>query len=438
MIERLSLLGHYARARREAVRWHDRAALERWQERYVRRHLARVAERSPFFRELAREHGIGGWRTWPTTDKAVMMERFDDWNTAGVKRDDAWSLAVEAERSRDFTRTLDGITVGLSSGTSGSRGLFLASPAERRRWAGMLLARVLRGTLLHEHRAALFLRADSPLYQTVGSRRFRFEFFDLMRPIEEEWPRLVELRPTVLAAPPAVLAALAAQPGAARLLQPPAILLSVADVLDADDRARIEAGFGHPVGQIYQATEGFLAATCAHGSLHWNEDAVVIQREWLDEARTRYVPVVTDFRRLTQPIVRYRLDDVIVEAGDGTPAPPCPCGSLFATLGAIEGRCDDALRLPGSNGGGEVLVFPDFVRRAVVMGLPAGVDYTVRQTAPDRWDVALSQSVPLEAVRREIARLATRLGARPPTVEAAAWTPSPPHTKRRRVRREIA
>lgn len=452
MIDRLALLGHYARARWEAVRWHDRTALQRWQEARVRRHLARVALLAPFFRDLAGKHGIDGWRAWPTTDKAVMMERFADWNTAGVQLDEAWELAVEAERSRDFTRTLGGIAVGLSSGTSGSRGLFLASRAERRRWAGMLLARVLRGTLLREHRAALFLRADSPLYQTVGSRRFRFEFFDLMDPVEEAWPRLLDLRPTVLAAPPAVLAALATRPRAATLLAPPAILLSVADVLDADQRAAIEAGFGRPVGQIYQATEGFLAATCAHGTLHWNEDAVVIQREWLDEGRTRYVPVVTDFRRLTQPIVRYRLDDVIVEPGfrdgevrvatddgaDGFVGPrPCPCGSIFATLGAIEGRCDDALRLPAAHGGPDVLVFPDFVRRAVVMGLPPGIDYTVRQTARARWEVALSGRAPLGPVRDEIAALARRLGARTPEVEPAAWIPSPLHAKRRRVRREV-
>lgn len=35
-----------------------------------------------------------------------------------------------------------------------------------------------------------------------------------------------------------------------------------------------------------------------------------IEKEWLDE--TRFVPIITDLMRTSQPIVRYRLDDVLV------------------------------------------------------------------------------------------------------------------------------
>jgi hypothetical protein len=42
----------------------------------------------------------------------------------------------------------DALTVGLSSGTSGNRGVFLVSRAERLRWAGILLGRALPGHLL--------------------------------------------------------------------------------------------------------------------------------------------------------------------------------------------------------------------------------------------------------------------------------------------------
>lgn len=430
MSARLGILWQYLLARGRFARWRDRPALETWQESMTLRHLARVAEKSPHFGRLAREHGIARWRQWPLTGKAGMMQHFDDWNTAGIRLEDAWKLALTAERTRDFSATLHGITVGLSSGTSGSRGVFLASAAERRLWAGTLLARVLRGTLRHRHRAALFLRADSPLYQTLGARRFRFEFFDLLLPLEEQWPRLRALRPTILAAPPSVLARLASHPDAAALLAPPGILLSVADVLDATDLARIEDGFRTAPGQIYQATEGFLAATCPHGRLHWNEDAVIIEKQWLDAGRTRYAPVITDFRRLTQPIIRYRLDDVIV-ADDGA---PCRCGSVFGTLGAIEGRCDDALVLPKAHGPGEVTVFPDFVRRAIILSVPPGVDYAVVQTASAEWTLALSRECPLEPVQREVEQLCRQLGARPPVLRRVPWVAPPLTEKRRRVR----
>ena len=421
---------HYWQARRRFSCWRDRAALEAWQEQQVRRHLVRVAAKSPYYAERLAAHGLEDWRQWPMAGKAEMMSHFDQWNTAGVRLEDAWELALKAERTRDFSATLNGITVGLSSGTSGSRGIFVAGALERRLWAGTLLARVLRGTLLREHRAALFLRADSPLYRTVGSRRFRFAFFDLLQPLEELWPRLQAFRPTVLAAPPGVLSRLAQHAGVAELLAPPAILLSVADVLEESDRENIESAFQCTVGQIYQATEGFLAATCPHGRLHWNEDAVVIQKEWLDAARTRYAPIITDFRRFTQPVIRYRLDDVIVDD-----ASPCHCGSVFATLGSIEGRCDDVLHLPKADGSGEVTVFPDFVRRAVVLAVPAGVDYSVVQMSPDHWDVSFSENCALEPVRHEVEELCHRLGARTPSLQVVPWSSSPPHMKRRRVRR---
>lgn len=32
------------------------------------------------------------------------------------------------------------------------------------------------------------------------------------------------------------------------------------------------------VGEVYQATEGFLAASCAHGTLHLNEEFCISNR----------------------------------------------------------------------------------------------------------------------------------------------------------------
>ena len=430
MIERLGILWHYVMARRAFTHWSDRSKLVAWQERRARHHLERVAARSPYFGNLKHRLGIDQWRAWPMTNKAEMMSHFDDWNTVGIRMDDAFRLASEAERTRNFTPTLKGITVGLSSGTSGTRGLFLASAAERRLWAGTLLARVLHDTLLHEHRAALFLRADSPLYQTIGSKRFRFEFFDLMQPIEEQWDRLQALHPTILAAPPSVLTRLADHPDAHRLLASPGILLSVADVLEESDHERIKDGFQTSPGQIYQATEGFLAATCPHGRLHWNEDAVILEKDGMDDSHTRSTPIITDFRRFTQPIIRYRLDDVIV-ADDGS---SCPCGSIFETFTAIEGRCDDVLQLPALHGSANITLFPDFVRRAMILALPTGIDYTVTQTSLHEWSLALSHDAPLEPVRREVRDLCQRLGAIPPTLKPVTWTPPALHAKRRRVR----
>ena len=433
-MNKLALLWHYLGARRNFTRWRSRSDLLAWQTKQVRPHVSWVAQHSPAYARHWQGYDLADWTTLPIADKSLLMGQFDDWNTVDVTLEEATQVAEQAERTRDFSPSLKGVTVGLSSGTSGSRGIFLASDAERARWAGTLLARVLNGTLHHRHRAALFLRADSSLYRSIGSRRFQFEFFDLLQPMQDHIQRLTQLRPTILAAPPIVLSQLAALPNADQILAPPHILLSVADVLDDTESAKIAEGFRQPMGQLYQATEGFLAATCIHGTLHWNEDAISIQKDWLDAAKTRYSPIITDFRRTSQPIVRFRLNDVILPHPS---AEPCPCGSRFETIGKIEGRQDDVLFLPRIDSSGWVHVYPDFVRRMIILAVPDQVDYTVSQTAVNEWSIELSRPGHEAEIQREATNLCTTLLAQCPLLIFRPLQPPPPHEKRRRVRRLI-
>ena len=424
MTSRLRLLGSFAWTR--ARRWTSRAALEAWQERQVRRHIAWVAPRSPFHAE--RFPDPARWREAPAVGKAETMARFDDANTAGVRLAEALAVAERAERDRDFAPLLPrGIAVGLSSGTSGHRGLFLASPHERDRWAGTLIARVLPpGELGRRHRVAFFLRASSALYERLGSRRIRFDYFDLLDPFEGHVERLNATLPTLLAAPPSVLRMLARKAERGVLRIAPATVVSVAEVLDDVDRAAIEAAFG-PLAEVYQATEGFLGFTCAHGTLHLNESHLVVEKQWIDLASRRFTPVVTDFARRTQPVLRHALDDVLVER-----AAPCPCGSVFTALDRVEGRRDDAFVLP-RQGGREVTVFADYIRRAVLLGADRADAYTARQRLDGSVEVSVSvrdgERAAAEAgVRRELHRLWQTVGADPPAV---TFVPPPPPCRAR-------
>ncbi len=118
--------------------------------------------------------------------KPLMLGEFDRINTRGVKKDEAFRLAEAAERSRDFTAVIEDVSVGLSTGTSGQRGLFLGKPRERMRWAGIMLGRMLHGSILARHRIAFLLRANNQLYESVsGKARICFQFFDLKRRLDE-------------------------------------------------------------------------------------------------------------------------------------------------------------------------------------------------------------------------------------------------------------
>ena len=177
-MSRLDIVGAYLSARWRARMLHG-ARLRDWQDARVRVLVDHVRERSAFHRQHWQGFPTSEWRSFPVVDKAQMMAGFDQFTTVGVTRDDAMRIALDAEARRDFGATVGGCTVGLSSGTSGHRGLFLVSPDEQTRWAGTILARAIPD-LRPGHRVAFFLRANSRLYERTSSI-VQFRFFDLMQ-----------------------------------------------------------------------------------------------------------------------------------------------------------------------------------------------------------------------------------------------------------------
>lgn len=171
--------------------------------------------------------------------------------------------------------------------------------------------------------------------------------------------RLNLYQPSILAAPPSVLKILAMAIKSNELKIKPIKVISIAEVLEPIDQLFIGEQFQQTIHQVYQCTEGFLDVSCSQGIIHLNEDLVVIQKEYIDDRR--FIPVITDFCRTTQPIIRYRLNDILVESSK-----PCSCGSIFTALEKIEGRCDDIFYLYTRFGGKLVPVFPDFLRRALM------------------------------------------------------------------------
>ncbi|MCW8895464.1 F390 synthetase-related protein [Sulfurimonas sp.] len=296
-------------------------------------------------------------KDFPIINKKTFMENFDRINTLDISQKDALSVALQAEDSRDFSSKIGDITVGLSSGTSGSRGVFLVSEEESARWAGYILRRMLPKPLLQKHKIAFFLRANSNLYESVGSSIISFTFYDLLTPLKEHIGILNKTQPSILIAPAQVLRLLAQSD---TLTIKPKKIISVAEVLEEDDREIIEIRFSQPVHQVYQCTEGFLAHTCKEGNLHLNEDIVLVEKEWIDKKSFRFIPIVTDLNRTTQPVIRYRLDDVLILDEE-----VCSCGSAFTCIKRIEGRCDDILKMCTVEDE-EYLLFPDFIRRAII------------------------------------------------------------------------
>lgn len=409
----------------------DRAALEAHQSRAWHRFQKQALARSPYFRPWL---GLPLER-WPQMDKAQMMRQFDSMNTAGLRLSEVLDCAHAAEQSRDFRPLLKGFGVGLSSGTSGGRGVFAVSAAERAQWAGVMLGSMLPDGLFAQERVALLLRADSPLYRSVRTPWLQFRYFDLMAAWSAQLPGLQRWQPSIVVAPAQVLRALALAVGAGQLSLKPKLLISVAEVLEPQDRILLQQIFPpHQtrLAEVYQATEGFLGATCEHGTLHLNEAHLIVEPQWLDDQR--FVPLITDFSRSTQPIVRYRLDDVLLARRT-----PCTCGSPLRAIERIEGRCDDMLKLPGLHGQ-PVTVFADVLARALAQALPLEADYQLEQLDARTLRLALSVQDP-QLQRRCQDHLQRLLRIQGVNANALAWADPLPMPaadfgrKRRRIRR---
>jgi putative adenylate-forming enzyme len=302
------------------------------------------------------------------------MRHFNEINTFGLELDECMDVAIKAENTRDFSPMIQGISVGLSTGTSGNRGLFLVSPKERAVWVACILDRVI-GFSLRKRKVAFFLRANNNLYQSSQSKLLQFSFFDILLPIEEHIEKLKTLQPDIIVAQPSMLSFTAEAIEQGKLSLNPTKVISVAEVLSPEDKTYLEKIFHQPIHQVYQCTEGFLAATCKYGTLHFNEDFILIEKKYIDDDKSKFHPIITDLLRATQPVIRYELNDIITEKTD------CKCGSRMMAIESIEGRSDDVL-IFSSNSQQPIRLFPDLFRKIIVLADDEISDYCLIQKEP--------------------------------------------------------
>lgn len=407
----INLLNAYYQAKR--WRFSSRDKLARHQQKQLQHFIKHTLSKSPYFQRFVHKP----FEDWAYMDKSIMMDDFEQINTLGIDKNEAWDKAHKAEigdiESAIIHTKAGKITVGLSSGTSGQRGMFLVSQAEQARWSGVMLAKMLPSGLCTKERVALLLRANSNLYQSAKTPLLTLEYYNLFEPIARWQNRLAKYQPTILVAPTQVLIYLAQQVKQGKLglnIRKIKQVISGAEVLSYNDKFFLQSVFTEAtIGEVYQATEGFLASTCKYGNLHLHETHMLIEKEWLDEPsvvseqnaaqktaeqtsqktswwqhkqpKLRFIPIVTDFSRHTQPIVRYRMHDIL-HIDPLYQDNVCPCGDACTVIKRVEGRIGDTLQLPSTQAGENVSIFSDVIERAIsrcLLGKYAYFDYEFLQ-----------------------------------------------------------
>jgi putative adenylate-forming enzyme len=350
-----------------------------------------------------------------------MMREFDRLNTAGLRLDEAMAFALEAEREKRYLGYFRGrYVVGLSSGTSGARGLYLTDRAISERLPFAFLARSGMPWRLLPSRIAFFLRIFNQGFADINGPLITLSYMPTMLPVTEAIDRINRLGANILMAPPSMLRLLARE--RPRITSPIGIVVSYAEVLDEHERKMLERVFGVRIVEIYQASEGLIACPCREGQLHINEDLMYV--ELLDEAGRELVAVDTPCRRMIvtnlyndlQPLIRYELNDLV------TLGASCSCGSGFRVIARVIGRDDDILyflRAEGAIGH----VFPDVMSRWIITASDQIDEYAVEQPAVERLVVHIEPGEDADAadvtrrVELALVRGLSEHGLRVPTIE---------------------
>ena len=178
-------------------------------------------------------------------------------------------------------------------------------------------------------------------------RRAQVESFDITQDTTDLLREVARSKPDVLTGYPGVLSHVAREAASCReFLIRPRLVIAGGEPMTALMRSRIKRGFNAPVYDMYGSNEFNLLAWQCPESKHFHvcDDNVVVEilrdGEPVEEGEQGEVVVTGLFSR-TMPFIRYRTGDLAIKGAE-----VCGCGQPFSTLGAIQGRTADYLKLP--------------------------------------------------------------------------------------------
>jgi len=334
---------------------------------------------SKLYRRLYEGYNLNDFDFLPIVSKKFMMENLTDWNTLGFSKEEIISFCLEIEKSRDFNKRLRGINIGMSSGTSGNKGVEIVTPREEMYMKAALLARfdIPKGEKMN---VAFILRVSAPAF-SLNILGHHLSYVGQLNTIENINMEIQKINPNILTGPPSMLKILAKEVEAGRLRIKPKRLIAYAEVFYPDVREYLKNVFQCPIHEIYKCTEGPVAMTCMKEKRHINEDLVYV--ETFDRSGEKTLPgkpcsklVITDLHKRGQPIIRYQLNDIITVSPE-----KCTCGSSFRVIESIQGRADDLFWGKKLDGTGMQFIFPDLVTRAVITASENIDEYQVLQNS---------------------------------------------------------
>jgi len=338
--------------------------IKKYQEKKIKEIARYAVEHSKFFKEYYNKYDINNYSSLPMVNKRIMMDNLTEYNTLGLNKDDLINFALNVEKTRDFSLRFNGINIGMSSGTSGNKGIVITTKEEENYIKVMYASRLVlpKGEKIN---CAFILRISTPAFAYHQSGN-KLTYINQLQPIEKTIEQLEKLNPNIVSAPPSMLKLLAIELQKGRLKISPKLLYSYAEILYPEVKEYLENNFRCEVHEIYQGSEGCYALTCRHGNLHINEDMVffeLLNERGLPtkEGEPCHKLLVTELHKKSQPIIRYELNDIITISKK-----KCSCGSNFRVIKQIQGRADDMFWGLRTDTKEPQFIFQDYISRTII------------------------------------------------------------------------
>jgi phenylacetate-CoA ligase len=344
----------------------SRTQLEAEQAAKFRQLVALAYERSPFYREIIEQRSLdpGDCRPsdFPVLTKRIVAENFDRMLTE--PRLSRARIESFLAHSRDPGELLDGrFHVLHSSGTSGTIGHTVFSHDAWIKGSSQML-RVL--PLRLRTRVAFvaaarghFAGASLLVTGNHGTNRLFYDVrtYDVTQPMEKIIAALNEFQPQALTGYAAVLERLAEAQGAGALRVRPRLIVSGAEPLRARCRASLQETFGAPVINSYASSEHLFMGLTLPGSdgMYLLEDDLIFE---LHDDCT----YVTNLFNDTLPLIRYRMDDVLIPQTEASGRYP------FIKIRDLVGRSEDTPVFVNREGV-EDFIHPSLISELWVPGL---------------------------------------------------------------------
>lgn len=318
----------------------SREQIETMQIRKFRRLVSYIAKHSDYYQKIIRDNQIDLEKCvpsdFPILTKTDLMKNFD-----AIVTDKSITLhriSQYLEEKHDPAEMYEGkYTVIHTSGTSGQIGIFVYSDKE---WTkGIAQTMRYHGAAPRKRNLAFFGSihgnvAGISFVSTAKKSILRFFYnircYDINSPLQNVIEALNDYQPDIMVGYTSGLRLLAASQLRGDLDIHPQIVENSGEAVGNNDQKLIEKAFGLPIVNVYSCSEHMLMGTSFPG----HEGIVLFEDDLIFEFHEDCT-YITNLFNYTEPLIRYRMDDVLEPRGIDTDYP-------FINVRAVVGRMESA------------------------------------------------------------------------------------------------